>query len=169
MAIGPFLNRFLELLTAPKQNPEMLWIALPLITSMILVELYFGRYKKEQLGWNTALSNSLVLVFVGIDLLRMHYYLGEFLTWSISFSASVGVLIWGLMLVYLNFFHVIPERLAFIVSNFIPVNMVAYLTLVIVYTEIPVDYMTLTAGALLIIVVWLLFTLIHLMEPKAER
>ena len=168
MAIEAFLKRFIELLLAPRQNIEMIWIALPLITSMILAELYFGRYNKEQLGWNTALSNSLVLVFVGLDLLKIHYSRGEFLVWNLDFSISLGILIWGTLLLYLNFFHMMPERFAFMVSNFVPINMLAYLALALVYADIPLDYFTIVSGAVLIGLVWLLFMIVHVIEPKAE-
>ena len=40
-----FLERFVQLIRAPIDNPEMIWIALPLIITLIMIELYFGKYR----------------------------------------------------------------------------------------------------------------------------
>ena len=58
------------LLIAPKIEPDLWWIITPLIVITLLMTFYFGKYVSEKLGWNTALGNSVVLLFVGIDQLR---------------------------------------------------------------------------------------------------
>jgi len=66
-------SRFIELVTAPYHHTELLWITIPLIIVVLLMEFYFGRYEKEELGWNTAVGNALVLLFVAMDLYRYVY------------------------------------------------------------------------------------------------
>ncbi|MBD3354899.1 hypothetical protein GF361_02850, partial [Candidatus Woesearchaeota archaeon] len=58
------ISRFMELVTAPYHHSELLWITIPLVAALILMDIYFGRYKKEELGWNTAVGNTLALAFV---------------------------------------------------------------------------------------------------------
>ena len=71
--------RFAELVQAPFSHPDMLWMALPLLVSTLFMQIYFGRYKSEKLSWNTAFSNSLILIFVGIDSIR--FLIGSYI-WS---------------------------------------------------------------------------------------
>jgi len=63
-AILQFLNsiwqRALEIVRQPMLNPDIVWVMLPLIVTVILIQLYFGRYQIEKLGWNSALANSLI-------------------------------------------------------------------------------------------------------------
>jgi hypothetical protein len=61
-----FWQRFLEILSAPSVHQEMIWIVLPLLLIIVLMTVYFAKYKDEELGWNTALGNSFILIFVSI-------------------------------------------------------------------------------------------------------
>ena len=67
------VNRGVNIVKAPFINQDMLWMLLPLLATLILMEFYLGRYKEEDIGWSEALGNALVLVFVSIDLFR-HLY-----------------------------------------------------------------------------------------------
>ena len=61
--------RFRELFLAPVHHPSMIWIVVPLLMALLLMTIYFAKYRDEELGWNTALGNSLVLIFVSVALL----------------------------------------------------------------------------------------------------
>ncbi len=167
-------ERFSEIVAAPFRNPEMLWITLPLIIILLMMEFYFGRYRNEELGWNTAVGNSLVLVFVSLDLLRQVYGSAPLSAFSDVFllnitrtgiAAAVGFS--GLLLFYTDFFHITPKWLAFKVSSPLAVNFVAYLSIVIIYTGIALDTYTLIAAMLLFMLLVALFAAIHFVEPKA--
>lgn len=169
-------QRFTELITAPYHYKEMLWITLPLVIALLLMELYFGRYAKEELGWNTAVGNSLVLIFVTIDLIRhltsittdpsfMNVVFGNFdkiiLIAIVAFSS--------LWLLTAEFFHFIPKKLAFLISSSLPVNITAYIIIIAVYTAIPLDLTTLIAAIMLFIALMLVFKIIHFFEPISMR
>lgn len=168
-----FPSRLYEILTVPVDHPDVLWMAIPLLTTLFLLEFYFGHYSNEELGWNTALGNSLVLIFVSIDLFRLIYDgLG---TPSISVMASespekfllaffVGVE--GLWLMFSNFFHLLPKKIAFAISSVFPINMTAYLSLVIVYAGISIDIATIAASIFLFVVLLLFFRIVRFLEPK---
>ena len=70
MDINSFAQAVLKetvlLIKAPATNPQMIWITVPLVITTLLMTFYFGKHIKEQLGWNTALGNSVVLFFVGL-------------------------------------------------------------------------------------------------------
>jgi len=167
--------RFIELVTAPYYHRDMIWIIIPMVIVLILMELYFGRYKKEKLGWNTAVGNSIVLFFVSIDLFRYVYEHNIHLEfWQFIFENLKGLFVAsivglsGIWMLIANFFHILPKKLAFFISSSLPINVIAYVAIVTVYSEVPFDLTTLTAGLVLFITLMLFFGLIHLIEPKYE-
>ena len=50
-----------DIFSAPFKSMEALWILIPLFIVWIVLEIYFARFKKEELGWNTALANGITL------------------------------------------------------------------------------------------------------------
>ncbi len=155
--------RFIELVYSPMHYPEMIWILVPLVLTILLMEFYFGRYKFEELGWNTAFANSLVLIFVSIDLVR-HLYNSNQL-FGVKLALVAGVILLGILLVFFDFFHLAPKWLAFSFSSKLPVNFVALVAVFLVYTEIVVDTVTGGAIILMLIVFYLLIVLVHNLIP----
>ena len=72
----------------------------------LIMTLYFGRHRDEELGWNTAFGNSLTLLFVSIDLFRYIYHLtipATFYNYIIHLKGSIisgVVFIEALLLLY---------------------------------------------------------------------
>lgn len=150
-------SRFGDLFTAPLQHPEMVWAVTPLLVTLVLMTLYFGRYTGEELGWNTAVGNNLVLVFVSIDLLRYIYtnphvenivMMGGIPVPTKTLAALV-VIFEAFSIAFADFFHFIPKQVAFLISSPVPVNVTAYVAMVIVYSDIPFDATTLIAAIIL--------------------
>jgi len=153
------LERVMELISAPKNNPDMIWMVVPLVVTLLLMTFYFGRYETEELGWNTAVGNSLVLFFISIDLLRQIYNgeVGGILNPSIlnfevnalktAISLAVGFL--GIMLLLVNFLHAIPKKVSFFMSSSLPINLTAYVAMTIIYTDVKFDRTTLIAALVL--------------------
>ncbi|MBI2134241.1 hypothetical protein HYU11_06210 [Candidatus Woesearchaeota archaeon] len=167
-------NRMNHLLYAPTKFPEMIWIAIPLLTTLLLMEFYFGRYRDEELGWNTALGNSLVLVFVGIDLLRRIY--GETFFASISMKTTVyltpqtlialTVLCIGIIMIMVDFFHMLPKSFAYLFSSPLFVNLTSYFAIIFIYTNAPIDLVSFLAAAMLFAIFILAIDIMHLVIPK---
>lgn len=153
------LTRLLELLTAPKYNPDMIWMVTPLVITVLLMTFYFGKYGTEEIGWNTAVGNSLVLLFVSVDLLRQIYNgLGNSVVgasimnyemYPIKTALSLVILFVALILLFLNFLHAIPKRISFFLSSPLPINLTAYVAMAIVYTNVVFDGITVIAGLVL--------------------
>ncbi|MFH1650028.1 MAG: hypothetical protein ABIA93_05755 [Candidatus Woesearchaeota archaeon] len=184
-------QRFLELVIAPWQIPSMLWILGPLVLMLVLMEFYFGRYSNEELGWNTAVGNSMVLFFVALDLLRTIYNnhnpitLYQVIFHDIQAGALLNaqyastimalcVLALGVVMLFVDFFHILPKKFAFSVSSSLPINLTAYMAIVLVYGNInqpgrfPYDWYTLAAAIVLFIALWIFFGILKFLEPKAR-
>jgi hypothetical protein len=171
--------RMWELVAAPFHHQAMLWILFPLLLTFIVLEFYFDRHGDEELGWAAAVANSLILFIVAIDLIKhsFHYAtpsevlrqiaLAIFTDATLEFPPQVLILIlflaaMGVFVTVVNYYHLLPKKLAFELSGHPPVNFLAYFAIVIVYSagsehEIPLDLATLIAGALLYIVLLVFF------------
>ncbi|MEK6974411.1 MAG: hypothetical protein AABW41_04220 [Nanoarchaeota archaeon] len=159
-------NRFLELVYAPVNHKEMFWILIPLLITLLMIEFYFGIYVEEQLGWNTAFANTLVLMFVGLDLGKRLYENGLLFNDNLRTVIVAAVLIEAVLLAFLDFFHALPERIAFKISSSLPINFIAISAILLVYAPIKIDYITISALILLAIIISIVIGILHLIEPK---
>jgi hypothetical protein len=146
------LKRITDIFNAPFKITNMLWMLLPLLATLILMEFYFGRYKEEELGWNTAFGNALVLIFVSIDLFRHVYDPVGGVIFSFLYAGhakiiiSIVVFLFGILLLFMDFFHFIPKKVAYLLSSPIYINLISLFGIIIVYSDnIPLDWTTLCA------------------------
>ena len=160
-------DRFVEFITAPIEMPEMLWILVPLILNILIMELYFGRYVLEELGWNTAFSNVIVLIFVSVDLLRYLYNAGR-LELGIELALICAIILVGIVLTILDFFHELPKHFAFVVSSKLPMNYLALVSIILIYSGINIlEAETIIALLLFLLLLYVIIKLIHAIVPKS--
>lgn len=166
-------ERFAQVAAAPVSSPEMLWIAIPLVVTLFTMEFYFGRYRRESLGWNTAVGNSLILVFVSLDLLRQIYGSASINSVAEVFALhpgktilAVAVGLSGLLILYYDFFHLLPRRFAFTISSYLGVNLLAYLSAAVIYADLGIDWYTLFAALLFFLFAAVFFAFVRKIEPK---
>ncbi|HLD18981.1 MAG TPA: hypothetical protein VJB90_03145 [Candidatus Nanoarchaeia archaeon] len=148
--------RIQEIILAPIIQTEMLWAVIPLLATLLLMTFYFGAHKGESLGWNTAFGNSMVLIFTSINLLQ-HLY-GNISLDSLAFNEktliALALMGEGFFLMFIDFFHFVPEKVAFYISSPLHVNLLAILGVIIVYSEtIGLDFLTIFAVILIYVVV----------------
>jgi len=146
------LERIFDIIKAPVRQPEMLWIIVPVLVSTILMTYYFGKYKKEELGWNTAFGNSIILFFACIDLLR-YLFTNQLLGINVKTILVVAVLLEGIILTFLNFLHALPKSFAFGISSGMTVNILALSLIVLIYSQLPLDQITAIAIVIISVVV----------------
>lgn len=162
--------RFIELLEAPLGNNDMLWAAIPLLLATVFMSLYFGRYKKEELGWNTAFGNTMVFVFVAINLIKEIYMKGG--SWASVLDSTLYVMLCfglvgsGMLLMLITYFHLLPKKLAFFLFSAPPINVSVYVLMSIVYANVAPDRVTVAAGALFLIVIIAAMRILQFMERE---
>jgi len=168
----PVFGRMLMLLRAPIEQPDMLWVALPMLLATLVMELYFGVYADEELGWNSAVGNAIFLVLVSLNLFRE-------LLWTTGISADYvmaqlplyliagALMLLSLSMLVLNFRHALPRHVAFSISSWLPVNLLAYLAVVLVSSNlpdgpgIPLDGVTAAAAIALLFLLMVFFGAVH--------
>ena len=171
--------RFWEMIDTPQAEPEILWTILPLLVTAFFVELYFGRNKIEELGWNTAFANCISLLWVTTALVRFMYEQNGPIIFQLYWSALsptmlliAAVGLWSLLLAICNFFHILPKTVLFFASSTIPVNVTAVLAVVIVIGRFPLDRITFIAAIILFVALAILFATIQAVatpSPEAKK
>ncbi len=157
-------ERAIDILRITITNQDVLWILAPLVATLILMELYFGRYKQEELGWNTAFGNALVLIFISANLIN-HLIQNNLWANPLKSGIVIGLLLVGFLLTVIDFFHWLPEDWAFTISSKFPISFLALLAILFVYGNIPTDYITLGALIMIFIASYLTITILHYLIP----
>lgn len=163
------IERFIELVIAPYNYTEMLWIVIPLLLAMFFVTIYHGRYKYEELGWHSAFGNSLILIFVSIDLIRKLFNEGTLGYLDFRNLLTLAVIFEGVVLLLIGFFHLLPKKLAFDLYEDVPINAIAYATIILVYSDIKIDLITVVCVVLLILILTLILDIIKKLIPKSVK
>lgn len=166
--VTEILKRVWLILTAPAADPSMLWEVIPLFITMFLMEIYFGKHREEELGWNTAFSNALVLIFVCVNLIRV-LYIKNILAFDFNLFIVLSLGALGLLLAFLDFYHWIPKFIAFEISSKLPLNFIAYLVIVYIHRNLVLDWMTLIAVLILFVIIVVCIKLIQMKERPARK
>ncbi len=163
--------RFLDLALAPIHNSNMLWAAIPLAIATLFITLYFGRNRQEELGWNTAFGNTMVFLFVAINLIREMYVQGG--SWDsvlenrLYLALCIGLTCASVLMMFVTYFHLMPKRAAFFLFSAPPINVTVYVVMTIVYADVQPDLLTVAAGLLLLAMIVGLTRLIQLIVRLA--
>lgn len=166
--------RFLRIVLAWYNRPDMLWTIVPLLAATTLMVLYFGRYKTEKLGWNTAFGNTISLFFVIASLgqgLILKYTPSDFFDqaapYLIVFDQPLYQLVFlsilgaeAVLLMNVNYCHKLPEWLSFFISSTIPINGLSLLAILVIKGDVPLDRITLYTAIFFFFVFWAAFTLL---------
>jgi hypothetical protein len=172
--VFPRINTFI---TTPLDHPEIFWTVLPLLVTAFFIEVYFGRHKTEELGWNTAFANCISLLWVTTALVRFmfeEYGSWVFFTWDPTGKTPTVILIlalgmWGLLLAIFNYYHVLPKGISFFISSAIPVNITALLIVIMVIGKVPINGTTMISAAITFIVLAIfLATVEAVVKPSPE-
>jgi len=167
IGLGNIIYRFSEIAAAPFQNPGVLWLGLPLIITIIAIELALRANSSYKEGFSHAFPNALVLAFVAIDLFRISFsYAAGFWAglFSWNFLASLLVLGLGVAVFLIDYYKEFPKGKLFGFSAHLPINTLAYALLVIVYNKTGFDLASIIAIILFMGLLALLFFLVVRLE-----
>lgn len=153
---------------------DALWTVIPLLISTLLMVIYFGIYSKEKAGWNTHFSNSFVLIFVSIALLKFIYTFEDgggynFIDYFPKSLLIVALLSFGLILVRFNLGHVLPEKFSNYLSSSLTVNLMAYVIILLVYSEGELTWLLILAAIIIVLILMGLLVLIKIPMSKFSK
>jgi len=170
------IPRFFEMVVVPMQKRDALELLVPLVIALFLVQIYFGRNKEESIGWNTAFGNCIVLLFVISKLINYVYekfgFIGFHTVGGESFYKTILIIclcLLTLALMLIDFFHAIDRRISFFLSSSIFITVIAFISVVLVYSDIPFDNDTLITSLLFLFAVIIFFEIFRYIIPASER
>jgi len=95
------------------KEPSLWWFLAPVFILWIGMEIYFGQYKRERLGWNSALANGISFTWINIASFRVLFM--EDMTID-SFWPRLTILaiffLYGMVVMYIAFFHKTSPKFA---------------------------------------------------------
>ncbi|MDA1196834.1 MAG: hypothetical protein O2779_02630 [Nanoarchaeota archaeon] len=96
---------------------SILWLLTPILFFWIVLEVYFGKYQSEKLGWNTALGNGMSIFWILIISLRELFSEGlRNVSWS-RFMGLVVLCMYTILIIYNSFAHKFSEKVSFIMAS----------------------------------------------------
>ncbi|MBN1792499.1 hypothetical protein JW826_02335 [Candidatus Woesearchaeota archaeon] len=138
LSLGGTIYRFAELLGAPFQNPNLLWFGLPLMITIIVIELNIRLGKKYDPGIKQAMPNAIILFFIFLNAAQVTFSkTGGFLENLLSarFGAALFILLLAAAVFLLEYYHKFPKKHYLGVSAHLPINLLAYASIVKVHNE----------------------------------
>ncbi|MFB6115111.1 MAG: hypothetical protein ABEK04_02380, partial [Candidatus Nanohalobium sp.] len=130
-----------QIILAPVYNTDLLPTLLPIILGGVVLELYFGKYTEENLGWNSSVSNSVIWISTGLTLI-----LTSNIQTALGQAVSYFLIGLGFFTGYMNFFHKWSSTVAFVASSSGIVYSLAYVTVVMIKSSMPVNRITLQSA-----------------------
>lgn len=94
------------------------WFLAPVFLLWIGMEIYFGQYKKERLGWNSILANGISFSWINIAAFRV-LFMEDLMAndfWP-RFIILIIFFIYGMFVIYSAFFHKVSQKLAAVLAG----------------------------------------------------
>lgn len=151
-------------------DPSIWWLITPVIIFWIVIEIYFDRYKKEELGWNTALGNGLSILWVSFICLKFLFEdkLINFL-WS-KFIAILFIFLYGAFIVFNSYHHELKKKISFLLASPTPIYFFSLVAILWTYGFLPITFWTVINLIILYIIIGLLELLLKkLIKPKEVK
>lgn len=136
------------IMVSPFTDLSIWWLLAPVVLLWIIMELYFGKFKKEKLGWNTSLTNAVSLAWVGIESMRFLFSTKPEAFWF-RFSIISIIIIYAAVIVYFAFSHTLSGKVTYLLASPTPIYYLSSVTI-------------LWGHGVLIITLWVLIDLIIL-------
>jgi len=106
------IDDFWTIIATPFIDPSVLWLLLPLVMFWLVIEIYFGKHKRESMGWNTGLANGMTITWITLDVLKNVGF-----TATMKSFALLGFLGYGVLIIFASFEHALSKGLENLVAS----------------------------------------------------
>ena len=111
------LDGFKEIFSAPFRDSSIWWVLTPIILFWLVLEVYFGMYKGEKLGWNTALGNGLNLFWVVVISLKALFTKNLELFSIDKLIVVIVIAVYSGFIISVSFTHKLKENIFFLFAS----------------------------------------------------
>lgn len=166
----PFLANLwagiLAVIKSPFQDVNTIWVLGPILLLWVTLVIYFDKYKREKLGWNTALGNGISMFWISVMLMR-HIFEDGF-SWPVFISLSTIVL-YSLFIAIISFKHSVDEDIAFTLASPTPIYFFSAAAVVVAYGALELNLYTILGLAIVFGIILALNRLLSAMIPEAQK
>ncbi|MBR9675800.1 hypothetical protein GOV05_02220 [Candidatus Woesearchaeota archaeon] len=127
--LSEVVSGFLTIFVSPSNDWSVFWLLAPIFLFWVVLEFYFDKHKKEELGWNTALGNGLSLFWVAISCVKYIFTL-EFTMQTFWRTFWIFTIFsYALFIISMSFSHQIKDKQLYLLASPTPIY---YLSAVLV-------------------------------------
>jgi len=162
------LDALWEIVKSPFSDLSVLWFLTPILILWLVLELYFGRYKSEELGWNTALANAISLVWVNIESMRFLFstHPEPFLLRFIPLSL---ILTYGGFIIYISFTHKFSGNITYTLASPTPIYFLSTISVLWGHGNLILTWFVIMVLIILYPVIMGIFALIRRLLPEISE
>jgi hypothetical protein len=161
------LNGFTEISKSFVHDWSIWWVLAPVFLIWTIVEIYFGMYKKEELGWNTSLAHGITLMWISVDSIR-HTFNTEVSHFWVRFIVTLCFLLYGLFLIYVCFKHRFSEKVTFHIASPNLIFFLAISVILFTYGELTLSIFVILDLVIIFILVILVTTIVKKLMPQSQ-
>ena len=111
------LGGFKEIFSSPFRDFSILWLLIPIIIFWLVMEVYFGRYKEEKLGWNSALGYGLSMFWIVVISFKTIFE-NNFELFSIDkLLFVIFVAVYSVIIIFISFTHRMKAKIFFLFTS----------------------------------------------------
>ncbi|MBU0667408.1 MAG: hypothetical protein ABIC91_04520 [Nanoarchaeota archaeon] len=150
------------------REPSLWWFLTPIILLWVILEIYFGEYKHESLGWNTALGNAISLLWVTIESMRFLFANKSDNFWS-NFVIIIVIMFYAFLIIYFVFTHKVSSKVAFALGKPSPICFLSLVTILWGHNVLTVSWWVALDLLILFFLLVLLFAIIRKLLPESQK
>jgi len=163
------LGGFSEIWKVFAKGTSIWWLLAPLILFWFALEIYFGKYKKEKLGWNTALGNALSIFWLIIVSVMKMFEIGlkEYNLASLFFL--LAICIYTLFIIIFTFAHKLKEDFDYLIASPTPIYFLSMVAVLISHGPLIINRIIIIDLVILFIFVLLFGTILKHITPESTK
>jgi hypothetical protein len=162
------LDAFLDILKSPFVDLSILWVLIPIISLWLVLEIYFGRYKSESLGWNTALGNGISLLWVNIENMR-YLFSQQPENFLVRFIPVGMIIFYGIFIVYISFTHKFSSKITYALAAPTPIYFLSSVSALWGHGSLKLTWFVIFDLFMLYLFCLIIFTLIRRFLPEVSE
>lgn len=146
---------------------SILWILAPIFIIWIFLEVYFGMFKSERLGWNNVLGNGVSLMWIGVDAMRYIFSatrIGDFWPRFIIFGFMI---LYSIFLIYISFTRRLGEFLTYALGSTTPIYFLSFVAVLWSYGQLQIDRWVFLDLLSIFIILLIIFFIFRRLVPRS--
>jgi len=110
--MNPLVQGFQLIAQSLVKDLSIWWFLTPVFILWIVMEVYFGQYKKEKLGWNSILTNGISFSWINIASFRVLFLENPGSADITLRTVILGFfLLYGIFVISIAFTHKLPQKI----------------------------------------------------------